>query len=120
MIYERRMVTASRLASAVLFIGIVLVTLCPIGFRPETGHPGLERAAAYLLLGLTLGVGFSRWALYAVVFVVCVAAGLELLQFIDPSRHARLGDMLVKAAAGVVGILLSQLLVRLGRRSGIG
>lgn len=115
--YDRSMITVSRLASLAILIGIVFVTLSPIGFRPQTGHPGLERAAAFLLLGATLGIGFSRWIRHGLVFIVCVAGVLELLQFVDPGRHARLGDMLVKAAAGVIGIALSWLVMRQYRRS---
>lgn len=116
MLYDRSMITASRIASLVILIAIVFVTLSPIGLRPQTGHPGLERAAAYLLLGATLGVGFSRWIWHALIFIVCVAGVLELLQFVDPGRHARLGDMLVKAAAGVIGITLSWFVSRQCRR----
>ena len=116
MLYDRSMITASRIASLVILIAIVFVTLSPIGLRPQTGHPGLERAAAYLLLGATLGIGFSRWIRHALIFIVCVAGVLELLQFVDPGRHARLGDMLVKAAAGVIGITLSWFVLRQCRR----
>ena len=116
MIYDRRMTTLSRIASAVLLIVIVFVTLSPIGLRPETGHPGMERASAYLLFGISVGLGFSRWVQHAAVFVVGVAGVLELLQLVDPGRHGRLGDMPIKAVAGVVGVLLSWLLVRQYRR----
>jgi len=51
-----------------------------------------------------------------VIFVVATAGILELLQIIDPSRHARLIDALVKAFAGVAGIVAGQLLVRTGGR----
>lgn len=116
MIYDRSMTTLSRIASVVLLIVIIFVTLSPIGLRPETGHPGMERAAAYLLFGLCIGLGFSKWVQYAVVFVIGLAGVLELLQLVDPGRHGRLGDMLIKAVAGTVGVSLSWLLVRQYRR----
>jgi VanZ family protein len=106
------MTTISRIASIVPLIGIAFVTLCPIDFRPETGHPALERAGAYLLFGLALGAGFPRQLWYSVIFVVGVAVGLEALQLVDPGRHARFDDMLVKAIGGVVGILAAWFLTR--------
>ncbi|HET7413748.1 MAG TPA: VanZ family protein [Pararhizobium sp.] len=110
------MTIISRIASIALLIGIAVVTLCPINFRPETGHADLERAAAYLLFGIALGIGFPRRLQYSMAFVIGVAVVLEALQLIDPGRHGRLDDMLVKAVAGIIGILLPWLLMR-GRRS---
>lgn len=107
------MTTASRIASVLILLVIALVTLGPIDLRPTTGHSGLERAAAYLLFGIALGIGFPRRIKYSLAFIVGFAAVLEALQFIDPGRHARIEDMLVKAAAGIVGILLSILLMKM-------
>ena len=120
MVYERSMTAISRIASAVILIAIAVVTLCPIDFRPQTGHAELERAAAYLLFGMTLGAGFPRRLQYSLAFIIGVAVVLEVLQLVDPGRHARLGDMLVKASAGIIGALLSWFLMKGLHRSSVG
>jgi hypothetical protein len=110
------MKAASRIVSAILLITIAFVTLCPIDFRPGSGHPDFERAAAYLILGATLSVGFPQRLRSCLAVVVGVAIGLEVLQLIDPGRHARFDDMLVKATAGAVGALLTWFLAEGYRR----
>ena len=95
-----------------LFAIIIFSTLSPIQMRPHLADANAERGLAYVLLGLTLAVGFPN-RLYQTLICVVVAAGvLELLQIIDPGRHARLLDAIVKALAGVIGIVLGQLIVK--------
>ena len=71
-----------------------------------------------MLLGLTLAIGFPNRLFQTVIFVVGTASILELLQIIDPGRHARFLDALVKAAAGIAGvasvIVLRRIVIRLG------
>ena len=71
------MTFVSRVASAILLIAIVFVTLSPIQDRPQLGHPDVERAGAYLLLGIALGFGFPRHARYTVPLVVFLSVVLE-------------------------------------------
>ncbi|MBZ9676917.1 VanZ family protein [Mesorhizobium sp. ES1-1] len=91
---------------------IVFSTLSPIQMRPHLADANAERGLAYVLLGLALAVGFPNRLYQALICVVVVAGVLELLQIIDPGRHARLLDAVVKALAGVIGIGLGQLLVK--------
>ncbi len=109
------MVRFSRIACVLILIVIALVTLSPIEWRPQTGHVSLERGAAYLLFGVALGTGFPRRLPYCWGVVVTVAVVLEALQLIDPGRHARVQDMLVKAAGGVIGTLIPWALTRMHR-----
>ncbi|MBZ9991653.1 VanZ family protein [Mesorhizobium sp. BH1-1-5] len=100
------------LCAIVLFAAITFATLSPIQMRPHLGEANLERALAYVLFGFVLGFGFPI-RLARTMLVVCTTAGiLELLQLIDPGRHARFRDALVKAAAGLVGIAFVRLLQR--------
>ena len=71
------------IAWSVLLV-IVIVTICPIGFRPHTlTTVGIDRAAA---------------------FAFCSAAfGIEALQFLSPTRHPHLMDAAVKAAGAIAG-----------------
>jgi VanZ family protein len=102
------MTSASRIAAVVLLLGIAFVTLCPIDLRPHAGNPDLERAVAYFVFGAAVALGFPKRLLYDVLFVCVVAGVLEALQLIDPGRDGRLSDALVKAAAGVIGILVAK------------
>lgn len=110
------MILLSRLASIFLLGLIVFATLSPIGLRPHIGDPDFERAAAYLLLGAALALGFPRHGFRVACLVVTIAAGLELLQLIDPGRHGRIQDAVIKAVAGLIGIGLISLAGRIFRR----
>lgn len=114
------MTKASRIASVLILIGIILVTLGPIEFRPETGHAGLDRAMAFFLLGATLGIGFPKRLPLSLILVVGIAIALEALQLVAPGRHARFDDMLVKAVAGALGVFLPWILMWGYRRSTAG
>ncbi|UVK45116.1 hypothetical protein BPNPMPFG_000614 [Mesorhizobium sp. AR07] len=112
------MIKLSRIAALALLAIIVFATLSPIQMRPHIAPANVERALAYVLLGLAMALGFPNRLYQTVIFVVVIAGVLELLQIIDPGRHARLIDALVKAFAGVIGIVVGQLLVRSSRRIG--
>jgi hypothetical protein len=88
---------------------IVFSTLSPLHLRPRTGHPDLERFAAFLLAG-----GCFAWAdpprwRGVLLAVIVVAAGLEAAQLLVPGRDAHVHDAMVKAAGGAVGVLLAVL-----------
>jgi hypothetical protein len=101
-----------RVAAIVLFAIITFATLSPIQMRPHLGDANMERALAYVLFGLALGLGFSNRLLQTVIFVIGVAAGLELLQAIDPGRDARIADASIKALAGIIGVVVVHLAIR--------
>jgi hypothetical protein len=98
-----------RLTALVLLAIIMYATLSPIQMRPHLGDANFERALAYVLFGLTLGLGFPNRLLQTMIFVVGAAGILELLQAIDPGRDARISDASIKALAGIVGIALVHL-----------
>ncbi len=112
------MVRLSRLAAIVLFLVIAFSTLSPIGLRPHIGDANMERAAAYLLFGITLAMGFPDHIRRCTIIVIGVAGLLEALQLIDPGRHARLHDALVKALAGIAGIVVVRIASVVMRRIG--
>ncbi|RUY00864.1 hypothetical protein EN991_37580, partial [Mesorhizobium sp. M7A.F.Ca.US.005.03.2.1] len=103
--YARAMTKLFRTAALALLAIIIFATLSPIQMRPHLAEANVERALAYVLLGFALAVGFPNRLYQVVIFVAVIAGMLELLQLIDPGRHARLIDALVKAFAGVVGIV---------------
>ncbi len=88
---------------------IVFSTLSPLHLRPRTGHPDLERFAAFFLAG-----GCFAWAdpprwRGMLIAVVAIAAGLEAAQLFVPGRDAHVHDAVIKAAGGVAGVLLAVL-----------
>jgi hypothetical protein len=106
------MTKLSRFAALALLAIITFSTLSPIQMRPHFAEANAERGLAYLLLGLTLAINFPNRLFQVVIFVVSAAAVLELLQTIDPGRHARFVDAFVKAAAGVAGIAVGWIILR--------
>ncbi|CDX17179.1 conserved membrane hypothetical protein [Mesorhizobium plurifarium] len=111
------MTSISRLAAFVLLALITFATLSPIELRPHLSDPNMERALAYILLGLALALGFPSRVTQTVLFVCAVAGVLEVLQLFDPGRHARVVDGLLKAAAGIVGIVLGRFVIALASRA---
>ncbi|MER9299078.1 hypothetical protein NKI38_21665 [Mesorhizobium sp. M0621] len=110
------MTKLSRTVALALLAIIIFATLSPIQMRPHLAEANVERALAYVLLGFALALGFPNRLYQAVIFVTVTAGILELLQIIDPGRHAHFADALVKACAGIVGILVGQFFVRSGGR----
>lgn len=106
------MIRLSRITALALLAIIIFTTLSPIQMRPHLVDANGERGLAYVLLGLALAIGFPNRLYQTLIFVVITAGVLELLQIIDPGRHARLLDAVVKALAGIIGIVLGQLIVK--------
>lgn len=111
------MTSISRIAALLLLAAITFATLSPIQLRPHLGDANMERALAYVLFGFALSLGFPSRMSRATLFVFVVAGVLEFLQIFDPGRHARLIDALVKAAAGVVGIMLGRFVIAFASRA---
>ena len=85
---------------------VAFVTLAPIGLRPDSGFsPNVERFAAFAALGFAFALAYPRRLALIVIVVIGAAIGLELLQALVASRHARLGDMGCKLIGGGLGIL---------------
>lgn len=104
---------AARIAAWALLLAIAFVTLAPIGMRPNSGaSPNLERFAALMALGLVFAVAYPRHLVQVALIVVGVAVSFELLQALSASRHARVGDMGVKVAGGLIGVVFGALLLK--------
>jgi len=95
---------ASRILGWSLLAALVFVTICPIGLRPVSEAPvWLERFGAFALLGFLFTAGYPKHRWQVLVLTVCAAGGLELLQLLQPTRHGRVPDFLVKVAGGCFG-----------------
>ncbi|MCV3767218.1 MULTISPECIES: VanZ family protein [unclassified Rhizobium] len=83
---------------------IIFVTVSPIGLRPQDFGPvNFDRGLAFAGLSALFVLAYPKaWATTLAVLVVA-AFGIEALQELSPSRHARIDDALVKAAGAVIG-----------------
>jgi hypothetical protein len=87
-----------------LFVLICFWTLAPVGYRPPSGHPELERFGAFLALGGALTLGFPRRWLTVAAAICAIAIATEALQIAIPSRDARPIDALEKLLGGLTGV----------------
>jgi hypothetical protein len=94
----------ARVASWVLLVALVVVTLSPIEYRPKTGHVLSERAVAFALLGLLWGVGYPRRRWGAAAGLLAVIVLLEFAQGFVPGRHGQVLVGLEKLTGGAFGL----------------
>jgi VanZ family protein len=105
-------------AAVLIWAGVIFVT----GMLPTQGavdvvsggHDDLATLtghfAAYLLLGVLLGVALGGWRverdrmLLALVLAVALGAVIELLQMPLPYRDGQVVDLVVNAAGAAVGL----------------
>ncbi|MDQ0561485.1 VanZ family protein [Rhizobium mesoamericanum] len=100
-------------AAWVLLAAIIFVTLSPIGLRPHTvTSVNLDRALAYLSVGFMFAVAYPRRWLTVIVFLIFGALAIEYLQYLSPTRHARLHDAAVKIVGASAGVIAGYLLNR--------
>lgn len=104
---------ALRGAAWALLLAVLVMTLGPIGLRPVSGHSaGLERFAAFALIGGLFGLAYPRRWLIVLMLVIGSAAALEILQELAPGRHGRLIDFAMKAGGGLCGIVAAAFINR--------
>jgi VanZ family protein len=94
-----------RILAVVLALYIAFVTLAPLRYRPQTGHPQAERFAAYLVLGAVFSLAYPKQRGWIAVGVVAGSIALELGQLAVPGRDAGIPDVIAKALGGITGTL---------------
>lgn len=87
---------------------ITYATLSSIDARPVVAELKVEHFAAFALTGLAFALALPGRMLLVVAIVVGSALVLEALQLLTPDRHGRIVDALVKAAGGLCGIGVGQ------------
>tara|TARA_B100000683_G_scaffold215475_1_gene210839 strand:+ start:131 stop:490 length:360 start_codon:yes stop_codon:yes gene_type:complete len=93
---------------------IVFATVSPIGLRPSDILPvDIDRALAFVLLGMLFVLAFPKHWLYAAIFVLLGSFTIEALQHLVPTRHPRIGDASIKAVGAAAGIALGYMLNRI-------
>ena len=114
------MTTILRILAWLLAAAVTFVTLGPPRFRPhfDLGQDG-EHALAFILIGLTFGLAYTRNRLLTSVISVVMIAVIEILQIWAPGRHARFEDFAVDALAACAGLAVaagSDWVIRRSRR----
>ncbi|TCR85789.1 KTSC domain-containing protein [Rhizobium sp. BK376] len=90
-------------------VAIVFVTISPIEWRPRDILPvDIDRALAFAAMTALFVAAYPRHWFAHSVLAVMGAGGIELLQQLSPTRHARLDDATVKAAGALAGALFAQ------------
>jgi len=86
---------------------IIFATVSPIRMRPhDFASVDIDRAGAFAVMALLFVLAYPRHWLFCAILLVVGAGGIELLQFLSPTRHAHLDDATVKAAGAAVGCLI--------------
>jgi len=95
-------------AARLLAATIVVLSLGPPFVRPVTwAAHDLEHLLIFLGTGVAFGFGYLyRFGLLTIALPT-FAAAIEVAQNWTPSRHARISDFLVDAAASCLGVGLS-------------
>lgn len=96
-----------RVAAWLSLAAIIFVTVSPIGLRPHDVLPvDVDRALAFVVMACLFVLAYPRsWVIVAVALILG-AAGIELMQELSPTRHARIDDALVKASGAAIGVIL--------------
>ena len=110
--------TALRVLAWLLLAGLIFVTLSPINLRPISPLPTqLERAIALAVVGFVFALAYPRHLWLVVLLVAGSTVLLELLQLVQPSRHGRVVDLLVKLVGAGFGLGAGAIVTRLIRKT---
>ncbi len=86
---------------------VIFVTVSPIRLRPQDfASVDIDRAGAFAVMALLFVLAYPRQWLLCAILLVVGAGGIELLQYLSPTRHANLDDAAVKAAGAVIGSIV--------------
>ncbi len=112
------MSTALKIVAWLLLLALAFVTVAPIQFRPITPLPvQIERAGALALVGFVFALAYPKRIGLVAALLLCATALLEAAQVLEPSRHGRVIDLLVKLAGGGFGLLAGHVVNRLRYRN---
>jgi VanZ family protein len=97
-------------ASWIMILGLVIVTVVPGDERPITGlQHDIEHFLAFALVGVTFGFAYPQSLRVNLSSAFFFTLALELSQIPLATRHARLRDFMVDAAAACLGLVIAHL-----------
>ncbi len=98
-------------------LAIAFATVVPIGYRPhlpETG-PDIERFLAFVIPAGALALAYPKRRGLVLALTIGLTIGLEAAQLLEPTRHGRTHDVIVKVLGALAGTALAILTERLAR-----
>lgn len=102
----RRLLSSA--SACCVLTAIAFVTVSPIEWRPDDIlGVDADRALAFAILGGLFTAAFPRRWLLIALGMIGVASGLELVQLLSETRHARVEDAMVKGGGALAGILVA-------------
>ena len=106
-----------KIAAWLLLLGLVIVTVGPIEWRPISPLPvQIERATALTVIGFVFALAYPRHLLLVAFLLIGATAVLEFAQVLEPSRHGRWLDLAVKVFGASVGLTIGYGFERLRKR----
>jgi hypothetical protein len=109
--YCYRMMTKTffKIISWLLIAAIVFVTVSPIGLRPHTMVTvSFDRASAFALIGCAFAIAYPRRWLSLALFLLAATFGIEIMQYLSPTRHPQFTDASVKAMGAIAGMIVGK------------
>ena len=89
---------------------LLILTVIPADERPVLGfRHELEHFIAFAPAGILFGVSFAGRTTWLYPGALAFTLLLELSQIALPSRHARISDFVIDAAAACLGLAVAQL-----------
>jgi hypothetical protein len=86
-------------------VAIVGLSVMPASERPMTGVGfAFEHLAAFSVTGALFAIGYSVSSARLCGYTVVACVLIECLQSLVPTRHARISDLLLNAAASLTAI----------------
>jgi VanZ family protein len=111
----RHFLILTRVVAWSLAAAIVVLSIVPPRFRPETALPhDLEHFAIFFATGVAFSISYQPKRLRLIALLVIFSGIVELSQLFVPGRHARVTDFVVDGlavCAGVVTPLLAKQVV---------
>lgn len=96
---------------------IAFATLAPVGSRPHLpdAGPDIERFIAFHVLAGALATAYPRRRGMILVLTVGLAIGLESAQLLEPTRHGRPHDAIIKCLGAIAGVAFAVVMDWLSR-----
>ena len=108
----------AQIAAWTLATTIVVLSVVPPHFRPETGLPhGLEHFAIWWATGIAFALAYNLKPFLLATALVIFSGAVEIAQLFVPGRHARLTDFIIDALACIVGMLMISIAVQVRKES---
>jgi VanZ family protein len=107
-----------KIAAWLSLCAIVFVTVSPIGLRPhDILSVDTDRGLSFMMMALVFVAAYPKRFWLCAILLVCGSGAIELLQYLSPTRHARLEDASVKAVGAAIGVTIGFALIKVRQMS---